>query len=63
MIKIRFPNTASERKALGYLAGRFPFKSHADGITLAPEAALSRLAGEGLEFTVESANLAKQKNK
>jgi len=53
MIKISFSNPDSERKALGYLAGRFPFKSSADGFTLVPEAALSRLAGEGIAFSVE----------
>ena len=53
MIKLRFPNSDSERKALGYLAGRFPFKTLADGYTLVPEAALSSLALEGISFTVE----------
>ena len=53
MIKVRFPNSDSERKALGYLAGRFPFKTFAEGYTLVPESALSRLAVEGLSFTVE----------
>jgi hypothetical protein len=53
MIKVRFPNSESERKALGYLAGRFPFKTFADGYTLVPESALSRLALEGISFTVE----------
>lgn len=53
MIRIRFSNPESERKALGFLAGRFPLKTFADGCTLVPEAALARLAGEGLSFTVE----------
>lgn len=53
MIRIRFPNSESERKALGFLAGRFSFKSYADGCTLVPETALSRLAIEGISFTVE----------
>lgn len=53
MVKLRFPNSDSERKALGYLAGRFLFKSFADGYTLVPEAALSRLAVEGISFMVE----------
>jgi hypothetical protein len=53
MIKIRFPNSESERTALGYLAGRFPFKTFADGYTLVPDAALSQLALEGISFTVE----------
>ena len=53
MIKVRFSNPESERKAIGFLAGRFPFKTFADGYTLVPEAALARLAGEGIPFTVE----------
>ena len=53
MVKVRFPNSESERKALGFLAGRFSFKTCADGYTLVPEAALARLAGEGVTFTVE----------
>ena len=53
MIKVRFSNAESERKAIGFLAGRFPFKTYADGYTLVPETALSRLAGEGIAFTVE----------
>ena len=53
MIRVRFPNPESERKALGFLAGRFPLKTFADGYTLVPEAALAPLAAEGLSFTVE----------
>lgn len=51
MILIRFPDAASERRALGYLAGRFSFKSWASGETLVPEAALPALAVEGIRFT------------
>jgi hypothetical protein len=39
MIRIRFPYPDTERKALGYLAGRFSFKTFADGYTLVPQAA------------------------
>lgn len=53
MIRIRFPDTTSERRALGYLAGRFPFRSWADGETLVPEPALAALAVQGISFTVE----------
>ena len=53
MIKVHFSNSETERKALGFLAGRFPFKTYADGYSLVPEAALARLAGEGIAFTVE----------
>ena len=52
MIIIRFKDAEAERKAIGYLVGRFPCKSHADGDTLIPEAALPHLAVEGIAFTV-----------
>lgn len=60
MIKIRFVDSDSERKALGFLAGRFPFKTYADGYTLVPHSALSRLATEGIFFTVEGPALYEQ---
>jgi len=53
MIIIRFPDDPSERQALGYLAGRFSFKTWATGETAVPEAALPYLAREGVHFSVE----------
>lgn len=53
MVRVRFPNSQSEHRAIGFLAGRFPFKSYADGCTLVPESALAGLAVEGIAFTVE----------
>ena len=53
MVLIRFPDTDSERRALGYLAGRFSFKTWQNGQTLVPEAALPSLAVEHISFTVE----------
>jgi hypothetical protein len=53
MILIRFPNLESKRRALGNLAGRFPFKSWATGEMVVPESALSFLAVQGVSFTVE----------
>lgn len=53
MIRIRFPDDASERRALGYLAGRFSFTSWANGETLVPEQALPSLARQGIPFHVE----------
>lgn len=53
MIRIRFPDLESKRRALGYLAGRFSFKSWASGEMLVPESALPFLAVEGIPFTVE----------
>ena len=53
MIVVRFPDSTSERRALGYLAGRFSFTTRATGETLVPEAALPFLAAEGIPFHVE----------
>lgn len=53
MIIIRFPDRESERRALGYLAGRFPFKSWSTGETMVPEDALAHLAVERIRFSVE----------
>lgn len=53
MIRIRFQDAAAEQRGLGFLAGRFSFRSFADGQTLLPPAALSALAVQGIPFTVE----------
>jgi len=53
MIRIRFSELEAKRRALGYLAGRFSFKSWATGEMLVPEAALPCLAHEGISFVVE----------
>jgi hypothetical protein len=53
MIRIRFTDRQAERRALGYLAGRFSFKSWASGEMLVPEPALLVLAREGIPFSVE----------
>ncbi len=53
MVLIRFANSQTERRALGYLAGRFSGKTWANGDTLVPEEALAHLAAEGIEFTVK----------
>ena len=53
MIRVRFPTPEAERRALGYLAGRFSFKTYATGETLVPAAALPFLAQEGIRFQVE----------
>ena len=52
MIMIRFDDLESKRRALGFLAGRFSFKSWSNAETLVPEAALAHLATEGISFTV-----------
>jgi hypothetical protein len=53
MVVIRFPSPDQKLKALGYLPGRFAFKSWATGEMLVPEAALPFLAVEGINFSVE----------
>ena len=53
MIIIKFDDVAAKKKALGFLAGRFSFKSWATGEMLVPEAALAYLAHEGIRYTVE----------
>lgn len=53
MIRISFPDSTTERPALGYLLGRFSFKSYAAGVTLVPDYALPALAREGIAFRVE----------
>jgi hypothetical protein len=53
MIRIRFTDLDAKRRALGYLAGRFSFKSWATGEMLVPEPALEFLAREGIPFMVE----------
>ena len=53
MIIIRFATPEMERRALGYLASRFSFKSWETGETVVPPQALVSLATEGITFTVE----------
>lgn len=53
MIRIHFPDEMSHRRALGYLVGRFSFKSFATGEALVPAYALPSLALEGFSFLVE----------
>lgn len=52
-IRIRFTDDESKRRALGFLAGRFSFKSYDSGEMLVAEQALSAMAVEGISFTVE----------
>ena len=49
---VRFKDADVERRAIGYLAGRFSGKSCANGETLVPDAALPHLAMEGIEFAL-----------
>ena len=51
-ILIRFPDPATEQKALGKLIPRFPGKSWSTGETMVPAPALAFLAAEGISFVV-----------
>lgn len=53
MVRIRFTDAASERRALSFLAGRFSFKTWKTGETVLSESALPFLALEGITFIVE----------
>ena len=53
MIQIHFPDAESKRQALGWLAGRFTFKSWASGEMIVPADALPYLAMEGIPFVVD----------
>lgn len=50
-IRIRFSDSDTEIRALGFLAGRFSFTSWETGETLVPETALAALAVKGISFT------------
>lgn len=51
MILIRFPDADAKRRALGFLAGRFSFKSWASGKMTVPETALAYLTAENIPFS------------
>jgi hypothetical protein len=53
MIRIRFTDLGAKKRAMGRLAGRFPFKSWATGEMFVPEGALRFLATENIGFQVE----------
>ena len=53
MVRISFQNRATERKALGFLLGRFSGRVLKGGEHLVPEAALQALAQANIPFTVK----------
>jgi hypothetical protein len=53
MVIIRFDDPESERRALGWLAGRFSFKTWANGDLMLPEGALPHLARQDIPFRVQ----------
>lgn len=52
MITITFPDTDTEKRALGFLLGRFSGRVLKSGEHLVPEAALEALANQNISFTV-----------
>ncbi len=52
MITITFPNREAEKRAVGYLLGRFSGRILKTGEHIVPEAALEALAMQGIQFTV-----------
>ncbi len=52
MITITFPDRPTERRALGFLIGRFSGRVLASGEHLVPEEALAALADQNIPFSV-----------
>jgi hypothetical protein len=52
MVIIRFPDRATEIRGLGFLVGRFSFRTWANGETMVPPDALAPLALEGISYSV-----------
>ena len=52
MVVITFPDRATQKKAVGFLLGRFSGKVLKNGEHIVPEAALAALAEQNISFTV-----------
>ena len=59
MVTITFPGRDTEKRALGFLLGRFSGRVLRTGEHLVPEAALEALADQNIPFTVLGASLAR----
>lgn len=53
MVTITFPDRDTEKRALGFLLGRFSGRVLKSGEHLVPEAALEALADQNIPFTVQ----------
>ncbi len=53
MVIIRFPNPEMETRGLGFLTGRFSYRTFQGGDTMVPEEALGHMAMAGLEYSVK----------
>ncbi len=52
MVVITFPDSDTQKKALGFLLGRFSGKVLKSGEHIVPEAAMAALADQNITFTV-----------
>jgi hypothetical protein len=52
MVVITFPDAETQKKALGFLLGRFTGRVLKNGEHIVPEASLAALADHGIPFTV-----------
>jgi hypothetical protein len=52
MVVITFPDSETQKKALGFLLGRFSGKVLKNGEHIVPEVALAALADQNISFTV-----------
>lgn len=53
MITILFPDRDTEKRAVGFLLGRFSGRVLKSGEHIVPEASLEALADQGISFTVQ----------
>lgn len=53
MVTIAFPDRETEKRALGFLLGRFSGRVLRSGEHLVPESALEALADQNIPFTVK----------
>ena len=53
MVTLVFPDRETEKRALGFLLGRFSGRVSKSGEHLVPEAALEALAEQNITFTVK----------
>jgi hypothetical protein len=53
MVTIVFPDRTTEKRALGFLLGRFSGRVLKSGEHIVPEAALEALADQNIPFTVK----------
>jgi hypothetical protein len=53
MVTITFPDRETEKRALGFLFGRFSGRVLRSGEHIVPEAALEALANQNIPFTVK----------